>query len=144
MSAVPDEASPGYNPGRMEPEPESVKGECVRCERAATARCDLCQGRVCDEHIQHGRGAARQVFGPMLFRSISVVCDICYRERFWLAARGGIACVAAMLGLLSVIEQDCILAIIVVSVSAIWWLIAGHCLRLARSERVGSARRDEP
>jgi hypothetical protein len=81
-------------------------------------------------------GAARNVFGPMLFRSVSVVCDICYRERFWLAARGGIACAVVVLGCVAVIEQNWIAAIAGFSLFAIWWLIAGHFLRLARSERV--------
>jgi hypothetical protein len=72
----------------------------------------------------------------MLFRSISVACDICYRERFWLAARGGIACVVVVLSLVSVIERNWIGAIAGFSLFAIWWLIAGHFLRVARSERV--------
>ncbi|HUH00963.1 MAG TPA: hypothetical protein VML75_03145 [Kofleriaceae bacterium] len=116
-------------------EPESATGSCVRCERAAAAQCDLCREAICDTHIEHGRASAHNVFGPMLFRSISVACNICYRERFWLAVRGGLACMVVVIGLVSVIERTWTAAIGGFAAFTFWWLLAGYFLRLARSER---------
>ena len=116
--------------------------KCARCTGESSTRCDQCGDPLCQQHIETSRGLAYVVFGPFLARRDVVLCNECYRERFWLAVRGAVAVASGMLGLVSALETNWAGAVAAILLCAAWWLIAGRCLAAARTEREQARRGD--
>ncbi len=68
----------------------------------------------------------------------AVLCNECYREQFWLAARGAIALIMAIVAAITLLQRQWLGSAAAIALFAVWFVVAGHLARRAAAERASA------
>ena len=101
---------------------------CIDCGARPAETCEHCRAAVCVAHVQTGRTIARLLFGPFFMRAGETSCRLCYQRRLWLAWRGLIAVIGAVVIVGAVVEGELVAIPVVAVVVAAWWFVSGRAL----------------